>query len=74
VVIIQLAYYPQIVRIIRTQNVQGLSPWFFVVIALGVVLLEVYSIAIRDWVYIVSNAWALVNISIIVVLIWHFGG
>ena len=73
VIIIQLSYLPQIYRVWHTRSVQDLSPWFFLVIALGVALLEVYSIAIKDKIYIISNAWALLNISVLLALIWHFG-
>ena len=74
VVVIQLSYLPQIYRVWRTGSVQDLSPWFFIVIGVGVALLEIYSIAIKDKIYIISNAWALLNISILLALIWYLGG
>jgi uncharacterized protein with PQ loop repeat len=70
ILLISLSYWAQIWRIIVTGQVIGLSPLFFLLVWVGLVLLQVYSYSIRDWVFILSNWVGLANTSLLLGLIW----
>ena len=55
ILLISFSYWAQIYRIIIDRQVAGLSPLFFLLILVGLVLLQVYSYYVRDWVFIISK-------------------
>ena len=69
VLLINAAYIPQTIKTYRTKDVNGLSTTFFSMILLGVCLLQIYSVAIWDTVYVASNSVAILNIILLLCLI-----
>ena len=70
VILIQCASWAQIYRIIVTGQVVGLSSLFFMLIWVGLALLQGYSYGIRDMVFIISNWVGMANTNLLLVLIW----
>lgn len=58
--IINICYLPQLIKVLNTGEVAGLSSLMYGLLAVGLFCYLIYSIKIRDTVYIVSN---LVNMS-----------
>jgi len=73
VLIIQSSYVAQIYRILATRQVDGLSPAFILMVWGGLVLLQIYSLSIKDMVYIFSNFLGLLNTSLLLLLIYIWG-
>lgn len=70
--IIQLSFIPQIYKIIKTQNVSGLSSGYYLILGLGCLLLLIYAKSNSDKIMNICHTWALVNIFIILFLIYIF--
>ena len=70
---IQMAYVPQLMKVITTRQVAGLSPLFIFLVWVGIICLQIYSYSIGDRVYIVSNYMGLCNTSLLLILIWLWG-
>ena len=69
-IIVQVSFLPQIIKIINTHNVSGLSSEYYLTLGLGCLLLLFYAQANNDMVMRVCHIWALINISTILFLIW----
>ena len=72
-VLIQLCYLPQLIKILQTRQVEGISPLMYVSLVLGLACYLIYSIKIKDWVYIISNIISLISSAIILVLVLIYG-
>ena len=71
--LIQICYLPQLIRIIQTRQVEGISPLMYVSLVIGLTCYLIYSIKIKDWVYIVSNVISLISSATILVLVLIYG-
>jgi len=69
ILLVNLAYIPQTIKTYKTKNVEDLSVTFFVMMLLGVCLLQIYSVSNWDVVYITSNTIAICNIVLLLGLI-----
>lgn len=69
IMLINIAYIPQTIKVCRTKNVEGLSISFFFILFVGLFLLQVYSVSVWDIVYMVSNFVAMFNVATLLVLI-----
>ncbi len=50
------AAIPQLVKALRTRKVEGISPYMFMVLIVGLGMWTVYGILKEDWPIIVTNA------------------
>ncbi len=57
---IQLCYFPQLLQVLRTHEVAGLSWEMYALLICGLICYLVYAIKIKDWVYIASNTVSLI--------------
>ena len=71
-VLIQLSAISQIIKILRTKRVKDISPLFLCQVWLGLLSYLVYSLWIRDWVYIVSNLVGLIMIGTNIILYYKY--
>lgn len=66
-VLTAISMLPQLVKVIREQDVETLSPVMIMVLLSGVSLWVVYGIMIREWPIIVFNAFSvLINIAMLI--------
>ena len=69
IVVICFAGLPQLVKTIKTKSVEDLSLSFFIMILVGASLLLVYSIYIKDLIYIVGNILTILITALLIVCI-----
>ena len=69
IVVICFAGLPQLVKTIKTKSVEDLSLPFFIMILVGAFLLLVYSIYIKDLIYIVGNILTILITALLIVCI-----
>lgn len=50
-----IAVIPQIVKAIKTREVDNISPFFFIILLMGVGLWVVYGVLKTDWPIIITN-------------------
>ena len=60
-ILIQSSWIPQWLHLWSTGNTEGISVLFVLMVTVGLVCFQVYSIKQKDWVFIVSNAFGLLN-------------
>ena len=65
-------FVPQVVRLWRTRNAEGISLVTFAAFALGVALWLAYGVILRAWPIIISNAITLVLAFAIIALTLRF--
>ena len=65
-------FVPQVVRLWRTRNAEGISLVTFAAFAVGVALWLAYGVILRAWPIILSNAITLVLAFAIIVLTLRF--
>ena len=70
--LIQTFYIPQVVKILRSQDVSGLALTSWLVLAMALALLLVYSIWRHDSVFIAGNSMGLVQSSFMIGLILKY--
>jgi uncharacterized protein with PQ loop repeat len=63
---------PQIYKLQKTRNANGLSLWMSMLIALGNLLMLARSIRIRDWYFSANYAFQLMLWTVILVLILRY--
>jgi len=68
-VLIQICYFPQLLQVLRTKEVVGLSWEMYAILSVGLVCYLIYSIKIKDWVYIIANILNLASSGILLCLI-----
>jgi uncharacterized protein with PQ loop repeat len=61
IVLVNVAYLPQIIKTIKLKKTNQISPLFYLSIAIGIVSYEIYAQLRRDPVFIVSNLIGLVQ-------------
>lgn len=57
---------PQVVKTYRTKSARDLSITYLTALLLGIVLLTVYSVYIRDSVFIIGNLLSLTSVGILI--------
>lgn len=55
IVLVNAAYFPQIVKTLKLKRTSQISPLFYLSIAAGIVCYEVYALWRNDPVFIISN-------------------
>jgi uncharacterized protein with PQ loop repeat len=55
IILVNIAYLPQIVKTVRLKRTNQMSPWFYASIVAGIICYELYAIHRRDPVFIISN-------------------
>jgi len=71
---INIATTPQIIKTICTRNVEGISVYFYLILFVGLCFYLKYALSRRDLVYIASNIISLCQTTIMISLIFAFGG
>jgi MtN3 and saliva related transmembrane protein len=66
--IVVSSYIPQIVKLLRTKSSKDISALFVFSIMLGTLFLLVYSIHIKDMIFIIINAVASVMAGVVLIL------
>jgi uncharacterized protein with PQ loop repeat len=61
IILVNAAYFPQIVKTIRLKRTNQISPLFYLSIASGIVCYEVYALWRNDPVFITSNILGLIQ-------------
>lgn len=74
VVLTQVFYLPNTVRIIRTRDVQGYSLFGWLLLFLGLICYFIYFTARRDPVGIVANACGVAGSGLTTFCIWRWRG
>lgn len=59
---------PQVIKTYKTKSARDLSITYLTTLMVGIVLLTVYSIYIRDMVFIFGNVLSLVSVVILIIL------
>ena len=59
---------PQLIRTYRTKSARDLSITYLMTLMTGIILLTVYSIYIRDLVFIFGNTLSMLSVGILMVL------
>lgn len=70
--LLQIFYMPQTIRMLKTKDVTGLSLMAWIILWLGLFSYVVYSIAIRDIIFIVGNSAGLAQTSLQIGLILKY--
>lgn len=71
--LIQFCYFPQLLKVIQTREVAGISSLMYGVLICGLVCYLVYAIKIRDVIYIFSNIFNLFTAGLLLYLILLWG-
>ena len=66
--LVNVAYFPQLIRTIRLKKTWQLSPWFYASIASGIVCYEMYALYRQDPVFIISNLLGLIQPCLMIYL------
>lgn len=61
---------PQLIRTYRTKSARDLSITYLMTLMMGIILLTVYSIYIRDLVFIFGNTLSMLSVGILM-LLWR---
>jgi MtN3 and saliva related transmembrane protein len=67
-----IAAVPQIVKAIRSKQVEDVSPWMFFVLVMGVFLWTVYGFMKMDFPIIITNGISVILNSTMLVLIFKY--
>ncbi|MBU2929426.1 SemiSWEET family sugar transporter [Winogradskyella psychrotolerans] len=65
-----IAVLPQILKAVKTKQVNDVSPWMFVILCLGVGLWTVYGILKTDWPIIITNGLSFILNGIMLKIVW----
>ncbi|TDU40455.1 MtN3 and saliva related transmembrane protein [Gelidibacter sediminis] len=68
-VLTTVAVLPQIIKAIKTREVEDVSPYMFIILCCGVGLWTVYGILKEDWPIIVTNGISFVLNSIMLYIV-----
>lgn len=71
-VLVEAFYVPQLIKTIRSRNVAGFSLTAWGVLWVGMAFYLVYSLLIRDPVFIVGNAVGLASASVQIALVMKY--
>lgn len=66
--IICASIIPQVVKTYRTKSARDLSITYLSTLMIGIILLTVYSIHIRDLVFIFGNTLSILSVSLLMIL------
>ena len=70
--LIQTFYIPQLLKLIRTKKVEGIAFPSWLILWLSLLLYLIYSIGVRDPVFIAGNSAGLIQTSITLLLILRY--
>lgn len=70
--LVQVFYVPQVIKIVRTRDVSGLSLSAWVILWLGLFFYLIYSVFQRDPVFIAGNAIGVVQSSLMIGLLLKY--
>ncbi|RYF25932.1 MAG: hypothetical protein EOO42_02700 [Flavobacteriales bacterium] len=59
---------PQIIKVLRTKEVAHISPFMFIILALGNATWCYYGILLKDWPIIITNAFSLIMDILMLIL------
>ena len=65
---------PQLMKTYRTKSARDLSSTYLMTLMAGIILLTVYSIYIRDMVFIFGNTLSMLSVGILMLLRRHYCG
>jgi MtN3 and saliva related transmembrane protein len=73
ILIISFSGITQLIKAVKTRSVDDLSLTFFILLFIGIVLLQIYSISIGNIIYIIGNIVSLIMTGgiIICILKWR---
>ncbi len=61
---------PQLIKIMRTKNVKGISKWTYIILCMVMLCYLIRSIAIVEWIFILSNGInILFNIWVLILIV-----
>ena len=66
--IICASIIPQVIKTYRTKSARDLSITYLSTLMMGIILLTVYSIHIRDLVFIFGNTLSMLSVSLLMIL------
>ena len=66
--IICASIIPQVIKTYRTKSARDLSITYLSTLMIGIILLTVYSIHIRDLVFIFGNTLSILSVSLLMIL------
>jgi len=66
--IICASIIPQVIKTYRTKSARDLSITYLMTLMIGIILLTIYSIYVRDLVYIFGNTLSLLSIALLMML------
>ena len=66
--IICASIIPQVIKTYRTKSARDLSITYLSTLMIGIILLTVYSIHIRDLVFIFGNTLSMLSVSLLMIL------
>ena len=66
--IICASIIPQVIKTYRTKSARDLSITYLSTLMIGIILLTVYSIHIRDLVFIFGNTLSMLSVSLLIIL------
>jgi len=68
-----ICYIPQILDILKTGNVSGISLWLWIIIVAAYIAALIYAIWLKTFILIVGYAFGLTLSSVILVLVVYYG-
>ncbi len=73
ILLIQFCYFPQLLKVIQTREVVGISALMYGVLLCGLMCYLIYAIKIRDVIYIISNSVNLFTAGLLfyLILLWR---
>jgi MtN3 and saliva related transmembrane protein len=66
--IICASIIPQVIKTYRTKSARDLSITYLMTLMIGIILLTVYSIYVRDLVFIFGNTLSLLSVALLMML------
>jgi uncharacterized protein with PQ loop repeat len=75
IILVNVAYFPQIIKTIRLKHTNQISPLFYLSITMGIVSYEIYALWRNDPVFIASNLLGLIQpvLMTYLAIIWKDG-
>lgn len=71
--IVALTQLPQLIKTVRTHDVEGLSRRTYALIVIGSLLYVPYALAIHSIPILLTNAWTVLVASTILVYVFRYG-
>ena len=64
---------PQVIKTFRTKKAHDLSMAYLLILMTGLLLLQVYCVHTRDFVFILGNTLSLITTGILIILRFRYG-